>query len=505
MFLLMLTLIMMPPVMSVSAQSTPRAEIVNVEYPSEVVAGRSFTLNVQVRYSYQGWVTADLGVFQDNFTKIFDYVRYYLTNEATKSITLTVLAPNAQTDLHLVIMTRYWYQNFWMMSQNGSKDIYLKVVGSNQPLTSEFPTILKINENEWYYWRKDSSDACVVWLSGGLAYPDHVTMNPYEMETFGAMKYIDDLSKRYSVLAPRKGTEGRTIPYTTQTFYAMGYYQNSVLLKQVYDWSRGEGYNFTYLVGYSTGGAAAGYEVTIRDPETWASPNGAILISAPLNGCPPTNLFESATHANGLKANIQLIYGEVWSEELWPQGKQFYDNAPEKTNVPWYRKEWHLITDSSHEVWVKEEDGAHYNSGAYNLTTQFIEKSKSPWRRLSEWNDASMEVYDLSVSRGTGEQKPKTPGASFGTKAGNTLKVKVWLYNCSSEACARATADYIKVDLYSSEGYIDTRYTNVDGYEEFIFTVSDSWVNETVKVFATIGGEYRGLYTPTIVLNIVSK
>jgi hypothetical protein len=505
-FSVILALIVISPVMPVSAQSAPSAEIVNVEYPSEVVAGQSFTVNVRVRYSYQGWTFADLGVFEDNFTKIFDYVHYYLTNETTKSFALTVMAPSASTDLHLMIVTRYWYQNFWMMSPNGSKDIYVKVVGPAQSQTSEFPSVVKINENEWYYWRKNGSDACVILLSGGLAYSDHVTLNPYEMETFGAMKYINDLSRLYSVLAPRKGTESQTIPYSTQTFYALGYYPGSIFLKQVYDWGRGKGYNFTYLVGYSTGGAAAGYEVTVRDPETWASPNGAVIISAPLNGVPPTSLFESVTHAKGLKADIQLIYGKIWSEELWPQGKQFYDNAPEKTSVPWYRKEWHLISDSSHEVWVKEEDGAHYNSGAYNLTSQFIEKNKSPWHRLSEWNDASMEIYDVTASSGTGEQKPKTPGISFVTKVGNTLKVKVWLYNCSSPVtCARATVDYIKVDLYSSEGYIDTHYTNVDGYEEFVFTVPAAWENKTVKIFATIGGEYRGLYSPTIILTINSK
>jgi hypothetical protein len=320
------------------------------------------------------------------------------------------------------------------------------------------------------------------------------------------MKFINDLSKRYCVLAPRRGTESETLPNSNQTFYAMGYYRNSMLVKQAYDWSRAEGYNFTYLVGYSTGGAAAGYEVTVRDPQTWTSPNGAIIISAPLGGIPPYHVFESATHANGLKANVQLLYGKIWSEDLWPQGKQFYDNAPRKAGVPWYRKEWHLINESSHEVWVKEDDGAHYNSGAYNLTTQFIEKSKSPWRRLSEWNDASMEIYDLAASHGTGEQKPKTPGTSLVTKAGNTLMVKVWLYNCSSpETCARSTVDYIKVDLYSSQGYIDTSYTNLDGYVEFTFTVPASWANETVKIFATIGGEYRGLYSPTITLTVAPR
>jgi hypothetical protein len=148
---------------------------------------------------------------------------------------------------------------------------------------------------------------------------------------------------------------------------------------------------------------------------------------------------------------------------------------------------------------VKEQDGAHYNSVAYELTAQFIEKCKSPWRKLSEWNDGGIEVHDVTVDDYTGEQKPKTPGSSFTTKVGNTLKVKVWLYNCSTfDTYMRATISYIKIDLYSSEGYVDTRYTNVDGYEEFVFTVPKSWENKSVKIFTTLGGEYRGIYTPTV-------
>jgi len=491
-------------VLSVGGELTPNAEIVDVQYPGQVVAGETFKVNVTIRYSYEGWTLADLGIFHENLTRIFDYVRYYLTKEATRSFVLTVIAPKTPMDLQLKVVTRYWYQNLWVSSTSGSRDIHVEVVGSGeQQISNEWPSIVKVHENEWYYWKNNSSNTCLIWLSGGLAYEDHVTINPYDLETFGAMKYLNDLSQRYSLLALRRGTEGRTIPSTTQTFYALPYYPNSVFLKQLHDWSFDQGYNFTYMVGYSTGGAAAAYEVAVRDPETWLAPNGAIMISAPVEGVPPKNLLESASHVNNLEADIQLLYGEVWSENLWPQGKLFYDNAPAKTSAPWYRKEWHLFPDSSHEVWVKEEDGAHYNSMAYDVTSQFIEKCKSPWRRLSEWNDGSIELYDVSSNSTTGQQVPKTPGASLAAKAGDTLKVKVLLHNCSAiGACKRADVDYIKVDLYSSEGYIDTRYTNMDGYEEFTFTVPQAWVNQTVKVFATLGGEYRDIYTPTIHLSI---
>jgi hypothetical protein len=217
----------------------------------------------------------------------------------------------------------------------------------------------------------------VIWLSGGHAYKDHITINPYEMETFSAMKYINDLAKEYSVLALRKGFDKVSMPFTNQEFYALSYYSNSNFLKNLHDWSLRKGYNFTYLIGYSTGGVAAGYEVAVKAPEDWAAPNGAIIISAPLKGV--NGLLNSVSCAFNIKSNIQLIYGMVWSDELWPQGKEFYDNAPEKTEYPWYFKAWSLFSDSSHEVWVKEEDGAHYNKKAFNLTVWFIEKSKALW------------------------------------------------------------------------------------------------------------------------------
>jgi pimeloyl-ACP methyl ester carboxylesterase len=491
---------------SVHGGSTPSAEIAQVNYPTQVSAGQSFEVNVSIKYSYDGWTKADLGIFQGDFTEISDYVLYYLTGDGVRSFTLMVTAPTTSTDLQLKVATRYWYQDFWLNNDGGSEDFVVKVLDSSESHAVDYrPSTVKIGESEWYYWNNSASNTCLIWLSGGHGYADHVTMNPYEMETFGAMKYINDLSQHYSVLALYKGTEGHTIPIIDQTFYALGYYPNSVFVRELYDWSREEGYDFTYLIGYSTGGMAAGYEAAVRDPETWAAPNGVVIISAPLSGLPPTNLLESVTSASNLKANIELLYGQVWSEELWPQGKQFFDNAPEKTGTPWYLKEWHLFPDSSHEVWVKEQDGAHYNNVACSLTVQFIEKSISPLSKLSEWNDGSIDVYDVTVNNATGEQKPKTTSVDFATKVGHTMKVKIWLYNCSNiDTCRRANVSYIKVDLYSSEGYIDTRYTNIDGYEEFVFTVPDNWMNKTVKLFVTLSGEYRGIYTPTVNLWVES-
>jgi len=366
-------------IFSTACKALPSVEIIKVEYPKQVVAGETFNIKVFISYSYDGWTIAELGVFHENFTTVFDCIKYYLTGTAVKTFDLTVTAPSKTMNLNLKVVTRYWYQNFWVTNPKCISEFSIEVYSLNEKESyiEQKPLIANIDGVEWYYWNNNFSDTCMVWLSGGHAYKDHITINPYEMETFSAMMYINDLAKEYNVLALRKGVDRVLVPFTTQEFYALSYYPKSEFLKNVHDWILKKGYNFTYLIGYSTGGVAAGYEIAVRDPEDWAAPNGAIIISAPLKGI--KGLLDSVSYASSIKANLQLIYGKVWSDDLWPQGKEFYDNAPEKTDAPWYFKEWNLIPDSSHEVWVREGDGEHYNGRAYNLTVKFIEEARSLW------------------------------------------------------------------------------------------------------------------------------
>jgi hypothetical protein len=386
--IVLMALMLLSMVPSIHADPVPKAEILGFDSPTNVSAGEPFNLNVSVRYSYEGWTFGELGVFQGNLTDIVDYVQYYLTGEALRNFTLTVIAPPDSADLQLRIITRFWYQNFWLVDDKGQVDFSVRVLGNSAALPPKQPSIIQIDENEWHYWNNNASDTLVIWLSGGQAFSDHVTTNPYEMESFGAMKYISDLSKVYSVLALFRGSTEYTVAITNQPFYALDYYQSSTFLKKLHDWGRQQGYSFIYLIGYSTGGLAAGYEVTVRDPDTWAAPDGALIISAPLGGLQPSNVLESLSHAKDLKADIALFYGGIWSDELWPQGKQFYESAPQKTGGPsWYLKEWLFFPDSSHGVWVKEYDGAHYDGRAYTITSQFIEKCNNPWGRLSNWKD----------------------------------------------------------------------------------------------------------------------
>jgi hypothetical protein len=414
-----MALMLLSLVPSVHADSTPRADIVRFDSPAKVSAGESFNVNVSIRYSYEGWTFGELGMFQGNFTNIIDYVQYYLTGDALRNFTLSVTPPTGSSELQLELVTRFWYQNFWLIDEKGYANFTVTVLGDSTKSRIKEPSIIEIGQNEWHYWNNNATDTLIIWLSGGQAFSDHVTTNPFEMESFGAMMYVNDLSKRYSVLALLRGSTKYTLAVTSQPFYALDYYPDSAFLEKLHEWSVQQGYAFTYLIGYSTGGLAAGYEVTVRDPETWAAPDGALIISAPLGGLQPGDILDSLSHAQNLTADIALFYGGIWSDDLWPQGKQFYDNAPKIVGGDsWYRKEWRFFPDSSHGVWVKEHDGAHYDGLAYSLTSQFIEKSRNPWRRLSKWKD---EPYFALLW-----QEPVSETTSG---VSSHLSVETWLYD----------------------------------------------------------------------------
>jgi len=244
------------------------------------------------------------------------------------------------------------------------------------------PTVLLIGRAEWYYWKNSRSDTCLVWLGGGKAFADHVTINPYYLESFNTMRYIQDLSTQYSVLALYKGPDIEYVYEAKSRVSVLSYYDNSKFLREIYDWIRENGYTYSYLVGYSTGGTVVGYELAVRDRNTWTSPNGGIIVSGrvnqPMKNWRGTSLYESAAHARKIQANILLLYGRIWSEDLWPQGREYYENAPDDGWIGgrWHHKEWHLFNESGHEVWTREQTGI-YDPTAFHITVKFIEKSKT--------------------------------------------------------------------------------------------------------------------------------
>ena len=248
--------------------------------------------------------------------------------------------------------------------------------------TEATPVIVSVGKAEWYYWKNSGSDTCLVWLGGGKAFPDHVTINPYYLESFNTIRYIQDLSTQYSILALYKGPEIEYVYEAKSQVNVLSYYDNSKFLHEIYEWIMKNGYTYCYLVGYSTGGTVVGYELAVRGRNTWVSPNGGVIISGrvnqPMKYWRGTSLYESVAHARNIRANILLIYGKIWSEDLWPQGREYYENAP---NNGWiggrlYQKEWHLFNESGHEVWTSEQTGI-YDPTAFYVTVKFIERSKT--------------------------------------------------------------------------------------------------------------------------------
>jgi hypothetical protein len=244
------------------------------------------------------------------------------------------------------------------------------------------PTVILKGKAEWYYWKNSGSDTCLVWLGGGKAFADHVTINPYYLESLNTLRYIQDLSTQYSVLALYKGPDIEYVYEADSRVSVLSYYDDSKFLHEVYEWIRENGYAYSYLVGYSTGGTVVGYELAVRDRNTWISPNGGIIVSGrvdqPMKYWKGTSLYESAAHARKIQANILLLYGRIWSEDLWPQGQEYYEKAPSDGRIGgrWYHKEWHLFNESGHEVWTRERTGI-YDPTAFHITVKFIEKSKT--------------------------------------------------------------------------------------------------------------------------------
>jgi len=277
------------------------------------------------------------------------------------------------------------------------------VVSQGLRQTEAAPVIVSIEKAEWYYWKNSESDTCLVWLGGGKAFADHVAINPYYLESLNTIRYIQDLSTQYSILALYKGPDIEYVHEAKSKVSVLSYYDNSKFLHRIYEWIIKNGYTYSYLVGYSTGGTVVGYELAIRDRNTWTSPNGGIIVSGrvnqPMKDWKGTSLYESAAHARNIQANILLIYGRIWSEDLWPQGREYYENVPNEGWIGggWYHKEWHLFNESGHEVWAREQTGI-YDPTAFHITVNFIEKSKTLSLKSEEEAISKAVIGSSSVS-----------------------------------------------------------------------------------------------------------
>ena len=67
--------------------------------------------------------------------------------------------------------------------------------------------VVQIGDASWYYWKQPESDTCILWLGGGLEYSQGgYLLNPLEYESFGTIRFLQDLTKYYCLIALEKGS-----------------------------------------------------------------------------------------------------------------------------------------------------------------------------------------------------------------------------------------------------------------------------------------------------------
>ena len=377
-----LAILSAPPIAPAQGPAAePILRIAEVGHPASVAAGEPFEVRVSIEYSYGGWTIADLGIFAGDLTRIVDCVRYFLTGSGSRQFSLRALAPPEAGAWNLTIVARAWHGNYWLEPSGARRALSIWVEGPNRSIASPIPAEparVRIGDSEWYYWGRPGSGVCLIWLGGGHAMSYYITVNPYELESFGTMRLIADLASLYSVLAP--AAEGpRRGDRAHWSGPALRYSPGGSQLRAVREWALGEGHGAAFLIGYSTGGVAAAYEVASADPEGWAAPNGAVIISAPLGGV-SRGILASIPDSRSVRANALLLYGRVYGDELWPQGLRFFEGIPDGgIRGAWaQRKAWRLFEGSGHEVWFPEGDGVRYDRGPFSLIAGFIEDCGRP-------------------------------------------------------------------------------------------------------------------------------
>lgn len=243
----------------------------------------------------------------------------------------------------------------------------------DQPNTS----IVTIGDASWYYWKQNASDTCLLWLGGGIAQEagagyNQYWINPYEYESFGTIRFLQDLTKYYCVIALEKGSYKNVFADSNRTIYQEPYQIQSQIITQIHDWIRAQGYEHTYLVGYSVGAEVAAIAVSIQSPEEWTSPDGLILITPYLS----SDQIQSAYHT---RASLLVLYGgSIETPQYIATGQDFYNRTPtDGWHGSYYQhKEYDIIPKMGHEVWTVLETGA-YDTQALHIIVNFVEKSKA--------------------------------------------------------------------------------------------------------------------------------
>jgi hypothetical protein len=258
----------------------------------------------------------------------------------------------------------------------------LMVLSPTCPTYAQLPpqsvrSIVKIGDASWYYWNNTSSDTCLIWLGGGVTQERDIgyysyRINPFQYESFGTIRFMQDLAKHYCVIALEKGSYESFSLDSNRTIYQEPYKIDSRIIGDVHSWIRRQGYADTFLVGYSTGAQVAAMEVALRAPEEWASPDGLILITPSLSNVVSLSAYR-------IHASLLVLYGgSIETPAYVSTGREFYDNAPQDSRYGshYFYKEFRVIEKMGHEVWTIYETGT-YDMQAVHILVNFIDNVKS--------------------------------------------------------------------------------------------------------------------------------
>lgn len=238
-------------------------------------------------------------------------------------------------------------------------------------------SVVRIGDATWYYWNNTSSDTCLIWLGGGTTQEQEIghysyLINPLEYESFGTIRFIQDLSRYYCFIALQKGSSEYYSVDSNRAIYQEPYQMDSRILGDIHEWIKSQGYAHTVLVGYSTGAQVAAMEATLRAPSDWSSPDGLVLITPRLS-----EVVSKAAYR--MRASLLILYGgSIETPAYVSTGHDFFLNAPANG---WYEssyffKEFQVIEKMGHEVWTV------YDTGVYDTQTErniisFVNKVKA--------------------------------------------------------------------------------------------------------------------------------
>lgn len=235
-------------------------------------------------------------------------------------------------------------------------------------------SIVQIGDATWYYWNQVQSDTCILWLGGGLSQEtsigyNYYWINPYNYESFGTIHFLQDLARYYCVIALEKGADLSLNSNANRTVHQELYQIQSTFIANVHNWIKKQGYAHTFVVGYSVGGQAAAIEIALRDPTSWTSSDGLVLITVPL----VTSVID---HAGSIRPNLLFLYGGNLPDFV-VTGQKFFDSAPQEGwhGTYYYHKEFDVLQDAGHEVWTVRDTGE-YSPTALKAVVNFIETSK---------------------------------------------------------------------------------------------------------------------------------